>query len=65
MNHPDPEVAAVRRLWPHIVHGGWLLFDDYAFVHCENQKRALDAVAESLGFRILSLPTGQGLAVKP
>ncbi len=64
MNHPDPETAAVRWFWPKLVPGGWLLLDDYAYVSCEAQKRAMDEVATELGFSILSLPTGQGLAVK-
>ena len=64
MNHPDPEVAAVRWFWPKLVTGGWLLLDDYAYAGCEPQKQAMDEVAADLGFTILSLPTGQGLAVK-
>jgi hypothetical protein len=64
MNHPAPETAAVRYLWPRLVPGGWLLLDDYAFYGFVEQKRAMDAVARDLGFAILSLPTGQGLAQK-
>jgi hypothetical protein len=64
LNHPDPEVAAVRRLWPRLVTGGWMLLDDYAFHGYRDQKVAMDEVAVELGFSILSLPTGQGLVVK-
>jgi hypothetical protein len=64
MNHRAPETAAVRYLWPRLVPGGWLLLDDYAYCGYLKQKRAMDAVADDLGFAILSLPTGQGLAQK-
>jgi hypothetical protein len=64
MNHPVPETAAVRMLWPRLVPGGVLLLDDYAFDGFHAQKVAMDQVAKEMGFNILSLPTGQGLAVK-
>jgi hypothetical protein len=64
MNHPTPEVAALRHFWPKMSPGAVAVFDDYAFLGCRNQHDALNAVATELGFSILSLPTGQGLAVK-
>jgi hypothetical protein len=64
MNHPDPEVAALRHFWPLMPAGGVVLMDDYAFLGCRDQHDALNAAAAELGFTILSLPTGQGLAIK-
>ena len=42
-----------------------MLLDDYAYIGYESQKAAMDALAEQRKLRILSLPTGQGLLVKP
>jgi hypothetical protein len=66
MNCAEPEVAATRLLWPRLTPGGLVLLDDYAGgpAH-EHQKRQLDALAVDLGVSILTMPTGQGLIVKP
>ncbi len=65
MNNPEPEVAAVERLWPRMAPGAVVLLDDYAGGPAyDRQKRAFDALAKKVGFQILSLPTGQGLIVK-
>jgi hypothetical protein len=65
MNCAPPEVAAFEYFWDKLVPGAMVLLDDYAYIGYESQKGAMDALAEQRGFRILSLPTGQGLLVKP
>ncbi len=65
MNVYQPEIAAAEHFWPRIVPGGVLLLDDYGFRHHIEQKQALDAFAAERGVPILSLPTGQGLLIKP
>jgi hypothetical protein len=65
MNCAPPEVAAFEYFWEKLVPGAMVLLDDYAYVGYESQKTAMDAVAEKREVRILSLPTGQGLIVKP
>lgn len=65
MNCAPPEVAALRHFWPRLAPGGVVLLDDYAYRGFEPQKRAMDEVAGELGVDVLSLPTGQGLIVKP
>ena len=65
MNCAPPEVAALNYFWDKVVPGGFILFDDYAFKGYEVQKKAIDEVALSKNVSILSLPTGQGLIVKP
>jgi hypothetical protein len=65
MNCAPPEVAALEYFWENLVPGAMVLLDDYAYVGYESQKTAMDAVAEKRAVRILSLPTGQGLIVKP
>ena len=65
MNTPEPEVQAVRGLWPRVTRAGVVLLDDYGGAEHHRQKHAFDGLAAELGFSILSLPTGQGLIFKP
>ena len=64
LNHPAPEEAALRHFWPKLVPGGVIVFDDYAYAGYEASHASADRLASELGFSILSLPTGQGLAIK-
>lgn len=65
MNAVAPEVAAIKHFWPKLVPGAIVIFDDYNWVHHRLQKEALDAFTESVGVKILNLPSGQGIAIKP
>ena len=65
MNCAPPEVAAAEYFWERIVTGGFILLDDYAYYGYEEQHRALNEFARNRGARICSLPTGQGLLIKP
>lgn len=65
MNCMPPEVAALEYLWPRLVDGAFVLLDDYAYVGYRQQKLGMDACARKLGVSVLSLPTGQGLIIKP
>jgi O-methyltransferase len=65
MNHPVPEIAALRFFWPRLVPGAIILLDDYAYSEMyRSQKQAFDELAKELDFCILSLPTGQGMIIK-
>ncbi len=64
MNCAMPERAALEHFWPKMVTGGLVLLDDYGWRGHEEQKRCFDEFAVSVGARILSLPTGQGLLLK-
>lgn len=64
MNYSVPERAALEHFWPKMVKSGIVLLDDYAFPGHEAQKQSADEFAESVGVRILTLPTGQGLIIK-
>ncbi|MBZ3695085.1 TylF/MycF/NovP-related O-methyltransferase [Phyllobacterium calauticae] len=64
MNCSPPEVAAMEFLWPRLVDGAMVVFDDYAYNGYRPQKVAMDQFANDRGVTILSLPTGQGLLVK-
>jgi hypothetical protein len=42
-----------------------VLLDDYAYFGNDSLAHAIDSAAAVLGAEVLSLPTGQGLIVKP
>ena len=65
MNCAPPEIAAAEFFWDKLVPGGLILLDDYNWVGYEPQKRAFDAFAVRRGIKVLNLPTGQGLIIKP
>lgn len=65
MNITKPEIAAMNHFWDKLVPGAIVLMDDYGWLGYINQKKALDAFAASKGAKILNLPTGQGLLLKP
>jgi hypothetical protein len=65
MNCAKPEAAAIDFFWKRLVPGAVVLMDDYAYWGYEPQKHALDQFASQNGLLIASLPTGQGLLMKP
>jgi hypothetical protein len=64
MNCAIPEQEALRYFWPKMESGGIIVLDDYGFSGHESQKRVADEFAVSVGAKVLSLPTGQGLILK-
>lgn len=65
MNCAIPEVSAANIFWERLVAGGIILLDDYAYYGYRTQKLLMDEFAIKKDIRILSLPTGQGLIIKP
>lgn len=65
MNVAAAEMAAADFLWPRLAPGAPMLLDDYGWAAHVNQKKAWDEWAARTGVMILSLPTGQGLILKP
>lgn len=65
MNAPEPEEGALKRVLPILVPGGCIIFDDYGWYGYCAQKMALDPIVAEAGLKILELPTGQGLLIKP
>lgn len=64
LNSPAAEVAALDALFDRVVPGGCVVFDDYGWYLFRRQKVAEDAFMAERGYRILELPTGQGLVIK-
>jgi hypothetical protein len=65
MNAVAPEIAAAEYFWDKVVSGGVIVLDDYGFPQHINQKMAFDKFAKEKGVQILSLPTAQGVIIKP
>ena len=64
MNHPDPEVGALKAVLPRLVSGGVVILDDYGWWWYSAQKVALDPIIKEYGLNVLELPTGQGLILR-
>jgi hypothetical protein len=66
MNCVQPEVDTLNFFWDKMVKGGVIILDDYGYANSTNdQKLAHDAFAKEKGVQILSLPTCQGIIIKP
>ena len=65
MNCSPPEIAAISFFWDRLLPGAIVLLDDYAYHGYEAQKAAMDTFAQQKNVMIASLPTGQGLLLKP
>lgn len=65
MNSSRAEAGALDVLYDRLVPGAYLLLDDYGWYDYRQQKAAADAFLGPRGARVLELPTGQGLLVKP
>lgn len=65
MNCSPPEIAAIDFFWNRLLPGAIVLLDDYAFIGHKPQKSAMDAFVQAKNISIASLPTGQGLFIKP
>jgi hypothetical protein len=64
LNSPAAEVGALEILFPRLSPNAILIFDDYGWKQFHRQKEAEDQFMETLGYKILELPTGQGIVVK-
>ena len=65
LNNVIPEIAAAEYFWDRMMSGGMILLDDYNFKGFEEQHIAFDKFAKERGTQVLSLPTGQGLIIRP
>lgn len=64
MNSVSAELGALEVLFDRVAKGGMIVFDDYGWVPYRAQKEAEDRFMEKRGYKILELPTGQGLMLK-
>lgn len=64
LNNVDAEMGALEVLFDRLVPGAMLVFDDYGWMAYRNQKLAEAPWLAARGYRVLELPTGQGLVIK-
>ena len=64
LNSSKAETAALDALFDRISSGGIVVFDDYGWAAYNAQRLAADQFAAQRGYRILEIPTGQGLLIK-
>ena len=64
LNEAAAEVASLEHLFDRMVPGGILILDDYEWSLYRGQKLAEDAWFEARRYRVMPLPTGQGLVIK-
>jgi predicted O-methyltransferase YrrM len=65
LNQAPAEVAALDALFDRIVPGGIVILDDYEWAGVYRaQKLAEDPWFEARQYRVIPLPTGQGLVIK-
>jgi len=65
MNCVQPEIAALEFFWPKLVSGGIIVMDDFCYADFGEQNRAHTQWAAGKGVTILTMPTGQGIIIKP
>ena len=64
LNQAPAEVAALDALFDRVVPGGVIVLDDYEWSFYRKQKLAEDAWFEERQYRVIPLPTGQGIVLK-
>lgn len=64
MNNAEGEIAALEHLFDRVVSGGVIILDDYEWSVYRSQKLAEDPWFEARGYRVVPLPTGQGMLAK-
>jgi len=65
MNVAHAERAAIEHFWPKLSSSAIVVLDDYGWRGFEEQQQTMDDFARQQGVAIASLPTGQGLIIKP
>jgi len=64
MNSVQAEILALEHLFHRISPGGILILDDFGWITQQPQMIAETEFMQALGYKVLELPTGQGLVFK-
>ena len=64
LNQAPAEIAVLNHLFDRVVPSGMIILDDYEWFAYRSQKLAEDPWFEERGYRVMPLPTGQGLVIK-
>ena len=60
----QPTLDSLAFFYPRLTSGGIILCDDYGFITCPGQKKAMDVFFSHKPEPIVALPTGQGFIIK-
>jgi hypothetical protein len=63
MNAPQASKGALELLFDRLSSGAVVVFDDYGWIQYRREKEVADEFFEARGYRLLELPTGQGLVI--
>lgn len=65
LNEAPAEIASLEHLFDRVVPAGMIILDDYEWALAyRGQKLTEDPWFEARGYRVIPLPTGQGLVIK-
>lgn len=64
LNNAEAEIGALEVLFERMVPSALLVLDDYGWLAYRKQKLAEDPWFDKWGYKVLELPTGQGLLIK-
>lgn len=64
LNNAEGEIAVLSALFDRIVSGGMIILDDYEWAAYRAQKKSEDPWFSERNYRVMPLPTGQGLIIK-
>lgn len=65
MNAREPEISAAEFFWDRLTSGAAMVLDDYGWRKHAEQRIAFDAFSKRRNVPLLTLPTGQGIILKP
>jgi O-methyltransferase len=60
----DPALACCDFIYPRLVAGGVMVFDDYGYPACRGERNAVDKFFADKSEPVITLPSGQGLVIK-
>lgn len=64
LNAALPTLAVCERLWPRLLPGGVMVFDDYGWLGFEDTKRVVDGFFADKAGALLKFPTGQAVFLR-
>jgi O-methyltransferase len=63
LNSAHADVETFKKIYPFLVKGAVVIFDDYGFLRYAETQRLLDDFLSADNRRIMELPTGQGMYI--
>ncbi len=64
LNSAETEIELLNLFFDSLVPGGIIILDDYATMYYENQHISEKSFFKNLGYKVVELPSGQGMVIK-